>query len=48
MPDHREPLMAERLGEAEHIIGECIESVGGAAGRLIRQIVAALVGRHYP
>ena len=32
----------------EYVIGESIEPVGGDPGRLVRQVVAALVGRHDP
>ena len=48
MPDHGEPPVPERIGHAEHVIRKRVEPVGGDAGGLVREVVAALVGRDYP
>jgi hypothetical protein len=48
VPDHREPLPPERVGQAEHVVGEGTDRVGRDASRLVGQAVAALVGRRDP
>ena len=48
MPDHREPVIAERVGETEDIVGQSIEAVSGGSRRLLRAVVAALVGGDDP
>jgi hypothetical protein len=48
VPDHDRLRAAERVERRDHVGGERIERVGGETARLVREVVAALVGGEHP
>ena len=44
VPRYREAFTAERVGQPEHVIGECVDVVGPSAFGFVGEIVAPQIG----